>query len=96
MPYATCDAESRCSTETYPEPRRLRDAPAWCSLFLDEMFRQAARHYRCNVQLAADLAGIERSVVYAYRNGPNGRWFRMAWDLIVLDARTLHSRHFAK
>lgn len=81
------------TTDSYPEPRRLRDAPAWCPLFLDEMFRQAVRHRRCNARLAAELSGITRDAAYKYRESPGGRWFRVAWDLIVLDARTRHANH---
>lgn len=93
MQNATCHAEDSISAPPFAEPRRLTDPPAWCEPFLREMLRQAIKHRRCNVQLACDLAGVNKDSAYTYRNGPNGRWLQIAWDLIVLDARTLHSKH---
>ena len=93
MPNATRDAEDSCPPAPFAEPRRLTDPPEWCNLFLRELFRQAVKHQRCNVQLACDLAGVPRRTLYDYRDSPNGHWFRIAWDLIILDARTMHPKH---
>ena len=93
MPNQTRYAENSRPPAPLPEPRRLTDPPEWCDLFLEELFRQSVKHHRCNVQLACDLAGVYKSWAYDYRNRPQGRWFRIAWDLIVLNARTLHSKH---
>ena len=93
MPNATRYAEDSHTPTPVAEPRRLRDTPEWCFPFLEELFRQAVKFQRCNVQLACDLAGTTKRSAYFYRAHPNGRWFRIAWDLIILDARTLHSKH---
>ena len=92
MPHAIGNAEGSDPSEAIPVPRRLTDPPEWCGLFLDELFRQAIKHARCNVQLACDLSGVTKQSAYEYRTSLNGRWFRIAWDLIVLDARRLHSK----
>ena len=93
MPNATCYAEDSYSPAPFPEPRRLTDPPTWCDLFLEELFRQAVKHRRCNVQLAAELSGVTRDAAYKYRQSISGRWFRVAWDLIVLGARERHANY---
>jgi hypothetical protein len=66
--------------------------PEWVPLFLEHFRRIAIRNGRCNARRAAELAGINRTTAYWYRRSPNGAAFRIAWDLISLEARQIHSR----
>ena len=91
MQNATRYAEDYRPTAPHAGPRRLTDPPEWCGPFLQEMLRQAIRHRRCNVQTAAELAGVTRDAAYKYSRSANGDRFRVAWELIVLGARTRHA-----
>jgi len=91
MPNATCDGESSYAPT---QGRLIEGRPTWCAPFLTELRRQRDKYAACNTTLAADLAGVSRARAYLYRGTPQGRAFRIEWDLIVLEAQRFHSiRH---